>query len=234
MSNTDAAATVLIVGASRGLGLGLAKELHSRGANIIATARDPAQASSLNALAGRGRVRIEQLDIDDDAAVAGFPARLAGETLDVLFLNAGIMGPAHQSAQQVSQAEMGALVFTNAIAPIRLARGLAPLVADGHGVIAFMSSILGSVAQNSAGGSELYRASKAALNSLTRGFAVEMRDRHITVLSLHPGWVRTGMGGERAPLDVETSVRGLANVLAKAAGAGTHRFLDYTGAEIAW
>lgn len=104
-------------------------------------------------------------------------------------------------------------MYTNAAAPIRLARRLLPLIADG-GTLAFMSSNMGSVADNLSGGMELYRASKAALNSLTRGFvATNVGDRPIAVLTMHPGWVRTAMGGPDAPLAIEESMAGLADVI---------------------
>ncbi|MBV8591392.1 MAG: SDR family NAD(P)-dependent oxidoreductase [Acetobacteraceae bacterium] len=126
------------------------------------------------------------------------------------------------------------MFYTNAVAPVRLARTLMDRMREPDAVIAFMTSIMGSVALNTEGGAELYRASKAALNSLTRSFAAGLRGRPIAVLSFHPGWVRTDMGGEHAPLDVETSVRGIADVLERERGRPGHRFLDYTGHELPW
>jgi NAD(P)-dependent dehydrogenase (short-subunit alcohol dehydrogenase family) len=226
--------TTLILGANRGIGLGLVRELLARGDSVIATARNPAQAHELAGLAETARLRLETADILDPGSIRALPARLAGITLDRLVLNAGIFGPSHQDPALASDAECAALMATNAFGPIRAARALAPLVANDHGVIAFISSALGSVALNTVGGSELYRASKAALNSLARSLATELRGRGITVLSLSPGWVRTEMGGDRAPLSVETSTRGLAEVLVKRAGTGENLFLDYAGNSLAW
>jgi NAD(P)-dependent dehydrogenase (short-subunit alcohol dehydrogenase family) len=225
--------TALIVGASRGLGLGLARELAARGWQVTGTARD--QAPQLDAAANDagGRLAIEHVDINDGAGVAAFVARLAGERFAFVLVNAGVYGPQHQSVDEATPEDMGALVFTNAVAPVRLARLLLPLVADG-GAIAFMSSRMGSVADNLSGGMDLYRASKAALNSLTRGFAVnDVGARPVTVLNLHPGWVRTAMGGDGAPLSVEESVRGLADVVEDQRGPG-HLFLDYQNAVVPW
>ncbi len=227
----------LIVGANRGLGLGLARELLGRGYDLIATARSPDKAGELSALAAAnpGRVTIERLDMNDLAQLDGFAARVAGKVLDVLFVNAGVSGPAHKDGMQATAEEMGALMFTNAVAPIRLARHLLGNVREDTGVIAFMSSVMGSVADNLAGTSELYRASKAALNSMTRGFYnAGLGGRRITVLSLHPGWVRTDMGGPSAAVGIEESVKGLADVLAAQKGTHAHRFLDYRGEPIAW
>lgn len=227
----------LIVGANRGLGLGLVRELLGRGFDIIATVRDVGKATDLAAVAAAnpGRVRIETLNLNDTTALDGFAPKLAGQTLDVLFVNAGVSGPAHKDGMQATIEETGALMFTNAVAPVRLARHLLGNVRENTGVIAFMSSVMGSVADNLAGSSELYRASKAALNSMTRGFYnAGLGGRKITVLSLHPGWVRTDMGGASAPVSIEESVKGLADVLLAQQGAHAHKFLDYRGETISW
>jgi NAD(P)-dependent dehydrogenase (short-subunit alcohol dehydrogenase family) len=153
--------------------------------------------------------------------------------LDAVLINAGIAGPGHMSASEATEAEIGHLMFVNAIAPIRLARELAGSVRERSGVLAFTSSIMGSIALNS-GGHELYRASKAALNSLSRGLWSEVRGRGITLLSLHPGWVRTDMGGRSAPVSVEESAKGLVSVIERERGKHRHAFIDYRGQEVAW
>lgn len=227
--------TALIVGASRGLGLGLAKELAGRGWQVIATARTPGTAAGLAgaAAASGGRITVEACDLDSPASVDALVARLAGKRLDLALVNAGVSGPAHRSVEQATPEEVGALFYTNAVAPVRMARGLLPLVPDG-GVLAFMSSVMGSVAANTMGGHDLYRASKAALNSATRGFVAQhLGGRAVQVLSLHPGWVRTDMGGPSAAVGVEESVAGLADVIEAPRAAG-HHFLDYKGETIAW
>ena len=226
----------LIVGASRGLGLGLTAELASRGWQVIATARDLAQADELQQLAAtEASVTLESVDLNDAASLADLKRRLAGRLFDLVLLNAGVIGPDHQSVEEVTAADIGALMMINAIAPVHLARLLVPQVRSQTGIVAFMTSRMGSIADNLSGGSDLYRASKAALNSLTRSFAATAIGNHgLTVLSLHPGWVRTAMGGPAAPLDVQTSVRGVADVLEQQAGQQTHAFLDYQGKSIPW
>jgi NAD(P)-dependent dehydrogenase (short-subunit alcohol dehydrogenase family) len=176
---------------------------------------------------------IAQLDMNDPSMLDRFAGGLTGNMLDAILVNAGVSGPDHRSANEATAAEIGELMFTNAIAPIRLARSLANNIRSGSGVLAFTSSVMGSVAEN-AGGHELYRASKAALNSLTRGLWSEMRSRNITMLSLHPGWVRTDMGGSSAAVSIEDSAAGIVSVIEQQSGAHQHRFLDYTGKEIAW
>ena len=225
----------LVVGASRGIGFGVAKTFLAHGWDVIATARNPDKAAALQELAAAypQRVSVPRLDMDDPAMLDRFPAALGGRTLDAVLINAGVSGPEHRSASAATASEIGALMFTNAIAPIRLARVLLDTIRPGSGVLAFTSSVMGSVAENT-GGHELYRASKAALNSLTRGLWGEVRGRDITLLTLHPGWVRTDMGGESAAVSVEDSAAGLVSVIENQRDAHQHRFIDYTGKEIAW
>ena len=220
----------LVVGANRGIGLGVVKAFLAQGSDVIATARQPAEATALAELA---HVEVQKLDMNDPAQIDGFAAGLKGRELDVALVNAGVYGPRDGSADTVTAAEIGALMFTNAIAPIRLARHLLPHIRPETGVLAFTSSVMGSVALNQ-GGAELYRASKAALNLLTRGLQGDTAGRKITLLTLHPGWVRTDMGGPNAAVSVEDSARGLVTVIVQQKGKHKHAFLDYTGAEIAW
>lgn len=225
----------LIVGANRGIGLGVTKEFLAHGWDVITTARQPERATALQALEASSpeRVSISKLDMNDPAAVDGFARTLGGKLLDAVLVNAGVSGPEHRSASEATAEEIGALMFTNAVAPVRLARSLAPHVRPGSGVVAFTSSVMGSVAVNP-GGHELYRASKAALNSLARGLWGELGGRKLTLISLHPGWVRTDMGGATAAVSVEDSAAGMVKVIERESGAHRHRFLDYTGKELPW
>lgn len=218
----------LIVGASRGIGLGLVQELATRGWQVTGTVRDLGAAEPLTAAGAE----VEMLDVADPAGPATLRARLEGQAFDLMVINAGIAGPEHQSAEQATADEIAALFITNAIGPVRVARGFLDQMAPG-GVMAFTTSRMGSVALNTAGDMELYRASKAALNSLTRSLIAKL-DQPVTVLSLHPGWVRTDMGGEGADLDVPTSVRGLLDAIEDRRRTGLHGFLDHAGAELAW
>ena len=225
----------LVIGANRGIGLGVVKEMSRRGWSVIATARHPEAAIELRSLvaANPGKVEIAALDMTDAGQVNAFAGNMKGRKLDAVLVNAGVAGPGHMSASQATEAETGALMFTNAITPIRLARALAGAIREQTGVLAFTSSIMGSVSLNT-GGHELYRASKAALNSLTRGLWSEVRGRGITLLTLHPGWVRTDMGGPSAPVGVEDSARGLVAVIERERGKHHHAFIDFQGEEVAW
>ncbi|MCQ4263843.1 short-chain dehydrogenase [Stutzerimonas stutzeri] len=223
--------TVLIIGASRGLGLGLAKQFSSEGWQVIATVRNPHQAEALNQIP---QLRLETLDMADATSVEELVKRLAGTRLDVLFINAGVAGPQDIPATQANEAEVGHLFFTNAVAPVRLAERLLPMVDSEQGVVVFMSSILGSVEIGPGMGMDLYGASKAALNHMTRTFVASLGENRLTVLSMHPGWVKTDMGGDQAPLDVETSTRGMVEQVTRAIGQGGHRYVDYQGEALPW
>lgn len=221
--------TALIVGASRGLGLGLAREYLARGWRVIATTRGNDRA--LAALTGQDRLRIEHVDIVDTAAVASLRQRLAGERIDLLFVVAGISGPTEAPIHEVPPDEAARVYLTNAYYPVSCAEALVDLV-QGGGNVAFMSSMLGSITSNDDAGWDAYRASKAALNMLARNFSIR-HPRH-SVFSISPGWVRTDMGGPDAPLDVETSVRGIVAAMVARDGRPGHVYLHHDGQEVPW
>ncbi|MDR0208569.1 MAG: SDR family oxidoreductase [Pseudomonas putida] len=223
--------TALIIGASRGLGLGLVQRLNEDGWNIIATVRDPQKADALRAVPS---VRIETLEMNDTAQLDALRERLQGEVLDLLFINAGVMGPLPQDLETVGTDALGALFMTNAVAPIRVARRLAGQVREGTGVLAFMSSILGSVTIPDGGEICLYKASKAALNSMINSFVVELQRPDLCVLAMHPGWVKTEMGGENAEIDVLTSTRGMLEQVKAQSGNAGLRFINYKGEALIW
>lgn len=221
----------LIIGASRGLGLGLVQRLKEDGWAVTATVRDTHKADKLRAVAD---VQIEQLDMDDAQSVSDLHQRLQGQVFDLLFVNAGIKGPDDQTPGAAPAQEVAQLFLTNSVAPIILAQHFTDSLRADTGVLAFMSSVLGSVTSPDAPELALYKASKAALNSLTNTYVSQLGERKLTVLSLHPGWVKTDMGGEGAQIDVATSTRGLVDVINAYTGKGGHYFLDYQGQTIVW
>ncbi len=223
--------TILLAGASRGLGLGLAREYLRRGWRVIATARSPADAPALGALAAEhpGRLTVETLDVADPAARAALAGRLDA-TLDVLFVVAGINQHADQPIHLVPPEAVAREFATNATAPLALAEALQPSLAP-QATVVFMTSILGSIASNAGGGMELYRATKSALNMLASCYALRHRERPVIVM--HPGWVRTDMGGPNAPVSVEQSATGMADVIQARTTPGI-AYLDYKGAGLPW
>ncbi|KQT19924.1 short-chain dehydrogenase [Methylobacterium sp. Leaf399] len=220
----------LIVGASRGLGLGLVETFLARGWSVTATQRSPSP--GLAAIASDA-LDLETADIDDDAAVAALHDRLGGRRFDLVFVVAGVATQAHDPLHLVPREVAAAVYLTNAVSPIRFAEAFRDRLAPG-GLVAVMSSVLGSVGLNDSGGWENYRASKAALNTLARSFEIRHRDEGFGVALIHPGWVRTEMGGADADIDVETSVKGVADVIEGRLGQTGCVYLDYTGKTLDW
>jgi NAD(P)-dependent dehydrogenase (short-subunit alcohol dehydrogenase family) len=223
--------TILLLGASRGLGLGLAREYCARGWRVIATARDNAKNLEVLAKETKGDLRIERVDIADGDGVAELRATLKDETLDLLFVVAGISGSVPAPLHEVSPDEAARVWLTNAYFPIVAAEAFADLLKP-KATIAFMSSRLGSIELNDYGSWETYRISKAALNMGTRSFF--HRHPEHTVLSVSPGWVKTDMGGSSATFDVATSCRNVANAIGVHAGKPGHRYVNYDGEELPW
>lgn len=223
--------TALIIGASRGLGLGLVQRLHEDGWHITATVRNPQQPGALANVPG---VHIEQLEMNDTVQLDSLKQRLQGQVFDLIFVNAGVMGPLPQDLEAVHNSDIGDLFMTNAVAPIRVARRLVGQIREGSGVLAFMSSILGSITIPDGGEICLYKASKAALNSMINSFFVEQQRPDLCVLAMHPGWVKTDMGGENADIDVLTSTRGMIEQVKAQSGKGGLRFINYKGDPLVW
>ncbi|AJJ12387.1 short chain dehydrogenase family protein [Yersinia rohdei] len=218
----------LIIGASRGLGLGLVDELTRRGWSVTATTRGAAKDTSAHA------AHWLKLDINQPDSIKAFLPQVQGQTFDLIFVNAGISGPEHQSAVDAKPEEILELFQTNAISPIRIAQYLLPQRNSINSVLAFMSSQLGSIGHNASGHKPLYSASKAALNMMTRNLVAELADPSLTVLSIHPGWVKTDMGGDAAPLTITSSVKGVVDQIERASGKGGHGFIDYQGHTLPW
>ena len=227
--------TLLVAGASRGLGLGLAAEFLTRGWQVIGTARGNTRTGLHDlAAASVGNVELEVLDIDDPASVAALRERLSDRRLDALFVNAGT-APREQDVHvgAVSTAEFNRVMLTNALGPMRVIEALQHLV-PGDGLIGAMSSGQGSIANNAQGRREVYRASKAALNMSMRSFAAREGERSRSMLLLAPGWIRTDLGGDDAPYTLEESVPLLADViLAKRERFGLE-YLDRFGKAVPW
>jgi NAD(P)-dependent dehydrogenase (short-subunit alcohol dehydrogenase family) len=231
---------ILLVGASRGLGLGLAKSFAAHGWTVVATERGSSGGGGgLGAAvaAAGGNIRAERVDINDPQTVQKLRAQLSGERFDVIFIVAGIRDKNPTRPTHEVPVEEAIHVFvSNAYSPICFAETFFDLLKP-DGTLAIMTSRMGSLAlvSTAADGTwELYRASKAALNMLTRCFHERHRDDGRTVLLLHPGWVKTDMGGDDAPVDLATSVEGLYATLIKRHGSGSQVFLDYQGNELPW
>ena len=225
----------LITGANRGIGLEHVRQLLARDWTITAAVRDPGAATELKALdPGDGRLRIEAYDANDLNAAAGLKAKVDGP-VDILFANAGVMGPANQEFGAAASEGFIDTLRTNTLAPLALAEAFADQVAQSQlKVIALQSSRMGSIADNDSGGRYAYRASKAALNAVGKSLSVDLTDSGVIVLVLHPGWVRTDMGGPNGLLTVSESVEGQLDLIARANPAMSGRFFHVSGEDLAW
>lgn len=236
--------TVVLVGASRGLGFAMVEEYLKRGWRVIATARqDSAQRLRQLADAAGGALEVEIVDINLAEQVAALRARLlarlptgSGKSgIDVLFVNAGVKNDDRETIADVSTEEFVRVMVTNALSPMRVVEALQDCVAPG-GTIGVMSSGQGSVANNLNGHYEVYRGSKAALNMFMRSFAARHRDDAPakTLLLTAPGWVRTDMGGPQARLGIDESIPGLVSTIEAHAGRGGLHYVDYLGRVVPW
>lgn len=223
--------TALIIGASRGIGREFARQYSAAGWRVIATARDESALAELDAL-GATPISLDVAEPDEIAALSG---ELAGERLDVAVIAAGVYGPATEGVEPFTADDFDYVMMTNVRGPMLLMPVLLPLVESAQGVLAVLSSRMGSIAEATGTTGWLYRASKAALNDALR--VASLQTRSATCISLHPGWVRTDMGGAQAAIEAERSVAGMREVIAQAAAsrASFHgRFMQYDGISIDW
>jgi NAD(P)-dependent dehydrogenase (short-subunit alcohol dehydrogenase family) len=225
---------LLLFGASRGLGLAIAEEYLKLGWHVVATARN-GSGTALHDLLGKadGPLDIEIVDITNRAQVTALHRRLGSDRFDLLIVNAGVKNDDQETIADVSTEEFVRVMVTNALSPMRIVETFEDLVPP-TGAIAIMSSGQGSVSNNETGGYEVYRASKAALNTLMRSFAARHRDDRRTLLLLAPGWVRTDMGGPRARLSIQDSIPNLVKVIEAQEGKGGLQYLDYLGRTVPW
>ena len=206
--------TALIVGASRGIGREFVRQYLKAGWRVLATARSD---DALAALREMGVAEPYRLDITRPEDIAALGRRLDGAALDIALIVSGVYGPCTGGVEAVTSEDFAQVMNANVRGPMQLIPTLLPLVEDANGVLGVLSSRMGSIAQTTGTTGWLYRASKAALNSVLK--ITSMQTRRATCVSLHPGWVRTDMGGAQAAVEPSVSVAGLRDVLAQAAAA---------------
>lgn len=226
--------TALVIGASRGLGLALVEEYLKRGWHVIATVRTETPVKLNNLWEAQSKnLEIEQLDINKPDQLAALRTKLGNRKIDLLFVNAGVNIDPAITTGEVSDEDFRHIMATNALNPMRAIETLQHLV-TATGVIAVMSSGLGSVANNDSGGYEIYRASKASLNTFMRSFAARHAGDKRAMLVIAPGWVRTDMGGPAAPLEIGDSIPRVVDVITANTGKPGVRYLDYQGKTVPW
>jgi NAD(P)-dependent dehydrogenase (short-subunit alcohol dehydrogenase family) len=234
MQNASTQKSILLIGASRGLGYAMVQEYLARGWRVTATAREGSTGRLLElATAHDGALEVDTVDITVPAQVAELHDRLATRRFDVLFVNAGVTNSHLETIADVSTDEFIRVMVTNALSPMRVIEALQDLVLP-KGTIGVMSSGQGSVANNVNGNHEVYRGSKAALNTFMRSFAARHRDDAKTLLLMAPGWVRTEMGGPEARLSIEESIPNLVSTMEAHEGRTGLHYLDYMGKIVPW
>ncbi|WP_338846629.1 SDR family oxidoreductase [Massilia sp. W12] len=222
--------TALIIGASRGIGRELARQYLDKGWRVLATARKEEDLAALRELGAQAL----SLDVSNAESCAALAWRLDGERLDVAILNAGVAGPYSNDLQTPDQSQFDQVMHTNVLAAMRLLPLLAPMVGEAKGRLVAISSIMASLAARDSNMMWLYRASKAALNSVLVDVARAYPEHKALCISMHPGWVKTDMGGPDAHLDVATSVRGIIDTLANTTEQDNGAFLAWDGARLPW
>jgi NAD(P)-dependent dehydrogenase (short-subunit alcohol dehydrogenase family) len=227
----------LITGANRGLGLEFARQYVADGWQVFAACRDPSSASELRRLAAARdqKLRIMALDVTDGASIRAAAAELDGQAIDVLLNNAGIMGTRGQTIGNMDYEAWAKVLEANTMGPMRVSEEFVDQVArSGRKLIVTLTSGMGSLADNTSGGSIAYRSSKAAVNMVMRSLAIDLAPRGITCVVVNPGWVQTDMGGTNATLTTAESVTKLKSLFETLGPAQSGKFFNYNGREYPW
>lgn len=226
---------IVITGASRGIGLGLARAYATRGDEVHATARKPEAAKALTDLAAgsKGKVTVHQLDVTDDDSVEKLGEAIGETPVDLLINNAGV-GSSYTGLANLDLEEALMQFNTNALGPLRVTRALLDNLASAHGKIVNVSSTMGSIGDNSSGRAYPYRMSKVALNMASKNMALELSRHGITVIVINPGWVQTDMGGISAPTPVADAVANITALIDRLRPEDNGKFLHAEGRELPW
>lgn len=228
--------TVLVIGANRGLGFGFVQSLLDRKHfDVIATARDLSQSEKLTALKEHPNLTLLELDVANEYSRKDFVDALNHRPLDWVIYSAGIYGPHGLCLGELPEHEWRKVLLVDTVAPLLIAQALLPnLRANRPGRMAFLSSKMGSIADNGSGGSYLYRSAKAGLNAAVRSLAIDLKPDNIPILLLHPGWVETDMGGPNAPLQIAESIQGMMEQIRTLDMARSGSFVEWDGSSIPW
>ncbi len=229
--------TLLVTGANRGLGLEFARQYAAEGWQVHATCRDPGAADELRELAtgSGGRIAVIALDVTNRASVSAAAASLSGTPIDLLINNAGVGSPLGQRLGALDYAAWARVLDVNTLGPMRVTEAfLNHLAASGEAKVVTITSGMGSIADNSSGGSYAYRSSKAAVNMVVKSLSLDLASRGITCIAINPGWVRTDMGGPGGKISPEESIAAMRKVITKLKLADSGKFFDYDGGNYPW
>ncbi len=229
--------STLITGANRGLGFEFARQYLADGWHVYAACRDPASASGLRRLAedSDDKLRILAMDVTDPASIRAAATELDGQAIDILLNNSGIIGPRSQTIGNIDYQAWAEVLAVNTMGPMRVSEAFVEHVASSDGkLIVTLTSGMGSIADNTSGGSIVYRSSKAAVNMVVRSLAIDLAPRGITCVVVNPGWVRTDMGGPNASLEPAESISALRRLIATFGPEQSGKFFNHTGREYPW
>ncbi len=229
-------ATILITGTNRGIGLEFTKQYLARGDRVIATCRDIEAADALQKLrSDHDKLEVQQLDVSSAESILKFVQQLADTPIDIFINNAGVYGPRNAKFGEVDGQLWASVLQVNSIAPLMLSQLLMPNLRQGTDKkMVYLTSKMGSIDDNSGGGSYIYRSSKTALNSVVKSLAIDLAGEGFRAAVLHPGWVLTDMGGQNALIDTKTSVTGMLQVVDDLDQQSSGSFFNYDGSIIAW
>lgn len=233
-------ATILITGTNRGIGMEFTRQYLARGDRVIATCRNIEAADDLKQLGSShdqlgARLEVRQLDVASLESMQEFVQQLADTPIDIFINNAGVYGPTNVKFGDVDAQAWASVLQVNSIAPLMLSQLLMPNLRQGKDKkLLYLTSKMGSIDDNSGGGSYIYRSSKTALNSVVKSLAIDLAVEGFSAAVLHPGWVLTDMGGPNALIDTKTSVKGMLKVVDDLCPASSGSFFNYDGSIIAW
>ena len=228
---------ILITGSNRGLGLGFVKKFLDKNVNVICTTRNKLGSKELLEYQKKHPDNLEILELDllEENSENTLSNLLSDKPIDVFINNAGIMGRSEQNFNSVSAEPWLEVLKVNLISPLLITQSIIDNIKKGFDKkIYFLSSRVGSIEDNSGGGRYIYRSSKTALNQVVKSLSIDLNSLGITVISLHPGWVRTDMGGPNALISIDESIDGMMSVIEKTDIKNTGQFLNYDGNEIPW
>jgi len=229
-------ATILVTGANRGLGIEFVEQYLNEGNEVIATYRNENSSMDLIEMGNeRSNLKLLQLDVSSNKSLNSFAENLGDSPIDIFINNAGVYGPRNSSFGNVDEENWIPAIKINAIAPILLTQLIIKNIRSGADKkLIYITSKMGSIDDNKGGGAYVYRSSKTALNAVVKSLSVDLENEGIVVALIHPGWVKTDMGGPNALIDKETSVRGMTEVISNLDISSTGNFYNYDGSIIPW
>ncbi len=227
--------TVIITGANRGIGLEFVRQYQQDGWNVIAGCRAPESATELNKLQENGHLMVLPVDVSNPVSRQNFCKMIGDKPVHLFINNAGIYGPKTALLGNIDEEEWLRVFTVNTIAPLKMVELLHQnLIAAEASTVAILSSKMGSIDDNGSGGVYIYRSSKAAVNAVAKSLALDLAGDQIKVVTLHPGWVQTEMGGPNALIDTPTSVGGMRRVIKQLTKEQSGSFISYDGTQIPW